>query len=175
VRKLLVAVAAGFGAIVLTGAPSWAATIIVTPSTIIAGHSVTVSGSCAPDLNTSGEAVSSAFLHDASHDFAGVGAAFFHTNPTTGAFSVSAFVPAAVAPGAYNVSVRCGGGLLGAATLTVVSGATTSTTAPALAFTGRNPWPLSAAGLALIALGLAVVALVRPARGLHFNRATVRR
>jgi hypothetical protein len=174
--KIVAAVAAGFGAIIIAAGPAGAATITLTPSTVVAGHSVTVSGNCAPDLNTSGEAISPAFLHDASHDFAGVGAAFFQTNPTTGAFSVAALVPATTAPGSYNVSVRCGGGLLGAATLTVTgAAATTAATTPALASTGRKLWPLSAAGVTLLGLGFGLVLLVRPARGLHFNRATFRR
>src|SRR6266516_2088948 len=89
----------------------------VRPSTVAAGQSVQVSGSC--EANTTGFALSTAFLHDASHDFAGVGAVSFSTN-ATGAFSAEASIPATISPGTYPVTARCGGGNLGiSVTLTV--------------------------------------------------------
>jgi len=91
----------------------------VSPSTVPAGQSVQVSGSC--EANTTGFALSTAFLHDASHDFAGVGAVSFNTN-AAGAFSAQASIPATTSPGTYPVTARCGGGNLGiSATLTVTS------------------------------------------------------
>jgi hypothetical protein len=91
----------------------------VSPSTVTAGQSVQVSGSC--EANTTGFVLSTAFLNDASHDFAGVGAVSFTTS-ATGAFSGQALIPATIPPGNYPVTARCGGGNLGiSATLTVTS------------------------------------------------------
>ena len=54
------------------------ASIAVSPHTQHAGGSVQVSGTC--EAGTSGFAISRAFLHDTTHDFAGVGAAPFTTD-----------------------------------------------------------------------------------------------
>jgi hypothetical protein len=107
--------------VILLAAPAAAAapTLSVHPGAVNAGGSVQVSGSCQP--NTTGFAISHAFLHDASHDFAGVGAAPFSTN-ATGKFAVTAQVPSSIAAGSYSVTARCGGGNLGVtATLTVTA------------------------------------------------------
>ena len=78
-----------------------------------------VSETCDP--NSEGFAISTAFLHDATHDFAGVGAATFAYRTWAGHFSVPAQVPANIMPDQYSASARCGGGNLGiAATLTVI-------------------------------------------------------
>jgi hypothetical protein len=91
----------------------------VSPTTVRAGQSVHVSGSCEP--NTQGFVLSSAFLHDASHDFAGVGAVGFSTS-ATGGFAGQASIPATISPGTYTVTARCGGGNLGISlTLTVTA------------------------------------------------------
>jgi hypothetical protein len=105
------------------------ATLHVTPSTVPAGGAVQVSGTCEP--NTEGFAISHAFLHNASHDFAGVGAAPFTTN-AAGAFSVTAAIPSSIAAGSYTVTARCGGGNLGiAVSLTVTSASGAPTAVPA--------------------------------------------
>lgn len=104
-------------------AAAGSASLHVTPTTAPAGSQVRVSGTCDP--NTGGFAISTAFLHDATHDFAGVGAVPFDTNGS-GAFSVRAQIPATRTPGTYQVTARCGGGNLGiAATLTVTPAAPT--------------------------------------------------
>ena len=111
-RKLLALTIALIPAIWLA-APAGAApspSLHVTPSTVAAGGSVQVSGTCEP--NTSGFAISPAFLHDATHDFAGVGAASFTTD-AAGSFTVTAQIPASITPGSYDVTGRCGGGNLG--------------------------------------------------------------
>jgi hypothetical protein len=105
------------------------ATLHVTPTTVPAGGSVQVSGTC--ESNTDGFAISHAFLHDATHDFAGVGAAPFTTD-AAGAFSVTATIPSSTAAGSYNVTARCGGGNLGiAVTLTVTAASGPPTAVPA--------------------------------------------
>jgi hypothetical protein len=97
------------------------ASLHVTPTSVAAGDAVQVSGTCEP--TTTGFAISQALLHDATHDFAGVGAASFTTD-TAGSFAVTAQVPASITPGSYAVTGRCGGGNLGiSATLTVTAAA----------------------------------------------------
>ena len=87
-----------------------ASSLHVTPRTVAAGGTVQVSGTC--ESHTTGFAISPAFVHDAGHDFAGVGAVGFSTN-AGGAFSVTAQVAAGTVPGIYSVTARCGGGNLG--------------------------------------------------------------
>lgn len=113
----------------LLAAPATAATptLAVHPGSVSAGGSVQVTGSC--EANTTGFAISHAFLHDAGHDFAGVGAASFNTN-AAGTFSVTAQVPASTAAGSYTISARCGGGNLGVTATLTVTAAAGSTAAP---------------------------------------------
>ena len=135
------------------------ASIAVSPSSQHAGGSVQVSGSC--EAGTSGFAISRAFLHDATHDFAGVGAVPFTTD-SMGHFGTTAMISRAAVPGSYTVSARCGGGNIGVtATVTVTSRSSVPsvpTQVPAgtggLAATGSGTTPL---GLELAALGGALV------------------
>jgi hypothetical protein len=125
---LSIALVAGLWLAAPAGA-SPAATLHVTPTTVPAGGSVDVTGSCEP--STAGFAISHAFLHDATHDFAGVGAAAF-TTTAAGSFSVAAAIPASIPPGSYDVTARCGGGNLGiTVTLTVTASTTPPTAVPA--------------------------------------------
>jgi hypothetical protein len=141
------------------------ASIQVSPASQQAGGSVHVSGTC--EANTSGFALSHAFLHDSTHDFAGVGAAPFTTN-ATGSFAVTAQIPSSIPAGTYTVSARCGGGNIGVTANLVVTAASTTpshaTTPPTqvpagsggLAATSATP---SASELELIAAGIALVVL----------------
>lgn len=86
------------------------ASLSVSPKTVVRGHTVTVTGRCEP--NTVGYVISTAFYHDASHDFAGVGAETIATN-IVGEFSATPLVPTSIAPGEYVISARCGGGNIG--------------------------------------------------------------
>lgn len=155
-RRLLV-LAIGLMSVIWLAAPATAAdaTLHVSPHTVPAGGTVQVSGTCEP--HSVGYVLSSAFVHDASHDFAGVGAVQFSTN-SGGAFSVSAQVAAGTAPGSYSVGARCGGGNLGiTATLTVTAAAGSAPTAvPAgsggLAATQRTSQPLLFGGIGLLVL-----------------------
>jgi hypothetical protein len=133
------------------------ASLHVMPSSVAAGSSVQVSGTC--EANTVGFAISHAFLHDATHDFAGVGAVQFKTN-AAGAFSATAQVPSSIAPGSYDVTGRCGGGNLGiSVTLTVTAASGPPTAVPAgsggLAAPShaRPPWVLAGIGAALLLVG----------------------
>lgn len=138
------------------------ASIAVSPSSQHAGGSVQVSGTC--EASTSGYAISSAFRHDATHDFAGVGAASFTTD-SMGHFATTAMISSAATPGSYTVSARCGGGNIGVTATVVVapassvpSGPSVPTQVPAgtggLAATGSGTTPLE---LELAALGGALV------------------
>jgi hypothetical protein len=95
------------------------AALKVSPNTIVAGGSVQITGYC--EANSTGFAISPAFLHDATHDFAGVAAVSFSTN-AAGTFSVTAQIPASIAPGNYSVGARCGGGNLGISAALTVTG-----------------------------------------------------
>lgn len=156
-RSALVTVAAG---VTLAGAVAGAAattSLQVSPTSVAAGSSVHVSGTC--EANTTGFAISHAFLHDATHDFAGVGAATFSTNGA-GAFSTTAQIPASTSPGSYIVTARCGGGNLGIeATLVVTTAGGVPTAVPAgsgghAATTVSGTWELLVGSLgALLLLG----------------------
>jgi hypothetical protein len=163
-RRLL-ALAIAMVPVIWFAAPAAAAapTLHVNPHTTAAGGSVQVTGSC--EANTTGFAISPAFVHDASHDFAGVGAAPFSTN-AAGAFSVTAQVASTTAPGTYSVTARCGGGNLGiSATLTVVADSAPPTAVPAgscgLAATSDASLPrlmvLGGSGLLLLVAGGALL------------------
>jgi hypothetical protein len=126
----LVTVLAVLAAALLAGAaPAGAApaSLQVTPATVPAGRTVTVSGTC--EANSAGSVISHAFLHDATHDFAGVGAVSFTTG-STGAFVTHPVIPRSTLPGSYEITARCGGGNLGiAAHLTVTSASAGAPTA----------------------------------------------
>jgi hypothetical protein len=125
---LVIALVPGLWLAAPAGAAS-PATLHVVPTSVPAGGSVQVTGSC--ESSTQGYAISRAFLHDATHDFAGIGAAPFTTDPT-GAFSVTAEIPPSTAPGSYDVTARCGGGNLGiTVALTVTAASGTPTAVPA--------------------------------------------
>lgn len=153
-------------------APAPSVSLVVSPSSVPAGGVVRVSGTC--EANTEGVAFSTAFLHDAAHDFAGVGAAAIATD-AAGAFSADAQIPASTAPGTYTVSVRCGGGIIGvSAALTVTAPGAPPTAVPAgsggrAAATGSGRRDadllLGGVGLLLVAGGaLGVTRLRRPFR-----------
>lgn len=153
--SVLVAAATTAGVVLWTALPAAAADFTVTPTSIAAGGTVQVAGNC--EANTSGFAISQAFLHDATHDFAGVGAAPFSTD-ASGNFTTSASIPASIAPGAYDVTVRCGGGTLG---ITVVLNVTKG---GQLAVTGPDAVAVAGFGALLLAAGVIVMVKVRRPR-----------
>lgn len=165
---LLVFVAALLPTMSAGAAPS--ASLHVSPSTVPAGGSVKVSGTC--EASSGGSVISHAFLHDATHDFAGIGAVQFETD-AAGDFSAVAQIPRAITPGAYDVTARCGGGNLGISlSLTVTTGAPTGVPAgsgglavPTRVHTNRQQTVLFGAGLALLGIcGLVTLPLRRTRR-----------
>jgi hypothetical protein len=154
-RRALVALSLSLGWVIVSAFSATAASsasLSVSATRVSQGGAVTVSGRCEP--NTSGVVISKAFLHNATHDFAGVGAVSFTTG-TSGRFQVVASIPDTRAVGTYTVTARCGGGNLGISrSLTVV--------AFSLPRTGSGPvLPATALGLALLAVGIALLALDR--------------
>lgn len=162
-RRLGLTVLFGVALAGLVAAPATAApaSLVVAPMTVGAGGSVHVSGTC--EAHTSGFAISHAFLHDAAHDFAGVGAVSFTTD-AAGAFAVDAQIPSSITPGTYTVTGRCGGGNLGISRTLVVtaaaavpsqvpagSGGRAATTAP---HTRDMQWLLGGVGLLLLLGGV---------------------
>lgn len=100
-------------------AVAWAKlSIVVSPTTVKAGHTVTVSGSagkyCSKEQLT---LISHAF--PSKHEFASVPALFVKT-ASGGSFSVKTTIPSTRRAGKYTITGRCGGGNLGvSATLKV--------------------------------------------------------
>ena len=103
-------------------------TMRVSPSKVPAGDTVHMTGVFEP--NTGGKFISEAFLHDADHDFAGVGAVDFTTD-AAGRYSTNARIPSNRKPGRYAISVRSGGGNVGSPASVVVVAARPPTGVPA--------------------------------------------
>ena len=152
VRRVLWAWGLCLAGVALAASPAAAATVSLNLSAvrIAPGGVVTIAGQC--QAHSTGFVISAAFLHDATHDFAGVGAVAFATS-SSGKFTVVARIPATRALGVYTVTARCGGGNLGIArSLTVVTATLPATgSGPAASITA---WALilTAAGGALLAL-----------------------
>ena len=136
--------------LLVSAGPAAAASISVSPASVPAGGTVTVSGSaaggCAPGDQVT--LISKAFSHQ--HDFAGV-PAIFATSQANGHFSVSTQIPSNRAPGNYTVGGRCGGGNLGQQAPLQVTAA--SGTLPR---TGFAAWLSAGLGLCLVAGGVAL-------------------
>ncbi len=152
-RQTAAVVATGLVAGALVGAaPAAAATasISVSPASVAAGGTVTVSGSAAGGCPQGSQVTLISQAFSAQHEFAGVPAIFATTGPG-GSFSTSTQIPSNRAAGSYTVSGRCGGGNLGKqATLRVTAGSAT------LPRTGSAAWLLGGIGVVLLASGLAV-------------------
>jgi hypothetical protein len=154
--------AATVGMFTLLAAPAWAAPVAihVSPSSVVAGDTVTLSGSAGPDCSGPVTLISKAFVH--THDFAGLPAVFAAVKPG-GAFTTTTEIPRSRAAGTYTITGRCGGGNLGvSATLMVRAPSSVSGRLP---FTGSTTAPLLFAGLGL--LGLGALAFVAGRRGRH--------
>jgi hypothetical protein len=123
------------------------------PSTVVAGGGkLFINGSC--EATTSGFVISQAFASQPSvSEFAGVPALPITTS-STGTFGIGLTIDPSVSPGAYSVSLRCGGGLAASGTLTVVR---------TLARTGAPVGKPATVGVVLLAVGVAL-AMVRRRR-----------
>jgi hypothetical protein len=123
----------GGGTLVVRAAPTTpAATLHVSPRSIAAGDTVTLSGSVGPDSAGSECAsrltlISEAFAH--THDFAGLPAMVVAVKPD-GTFTATTRIPRSKPAGTYTVTGRCGGGNLGVAAKLVIRAAASPTTTP---------------------------------------------
>jgi hypothetical protein len=128
--------AAAIGTPALLAVPAWAASptppvaVHASPNPVLAGHTVTVSGSVGPDqagseCATGVKLLSRAF--NSNQDFAGVPALGATVRPD-GTFTATTTIPRSKAAGSYTISGRCGGGNLGASATLVVRAAASPTT-----------------------------------------------
>jgi hypothetical protein len=132
----------GGGTLVVQAAPTTPpANVRVSPRSVAAGDTVTLSGSVGPDSAGSECAsgvtlLSKAFVH--AHDFADVPAVFAAVKPD-GAFTTTTTIPRSKAAGTYTISGRCGGGNLGVSATLTVRAAASPTTTPAPAPPAPGP------------------------------------
>lgn len=105
---VVAAALAGFAAFALAAGKA----LRLSPSSVVRGHVVTVSGSVdhGCSVRDSVTLISRAFVH--THDFAGVAAVFAPVR-ANGTFRAVTRIPASRRPGRYTVTARCGGGNLG--------------------------------------------------------------
>jgi hypothetical protein len=119
----------GGGRLVVQAAPS---TLQVSPRSVTAGDTVTVSGWLPPAPGsacaTGVTLLSRAFV--GTHEFADV-PAIEAAVKADGTFTVTTKIPRAKAAGTYDITGRCGGGNIGASAALVVRAAPTPTTTPA--------------------------------------------
>ena len=87
------------------------ATLAVTPTTVVRGYSVVVSGT-APGCPTGDTVTILSHGFSQAHSFAGVPVVFARVK-VGGSFRTSTKIPAIKAPGSYGITARCGGGNLG--------------------------------------------------------------
>jgi hypothetical protein len=157
VRRIL-AVAA-VAVVALLAGPAWAAgaTIHVSPTSVPAGGTVTVSGSV-PGCQVGDQVtlISKAFVQ--THDFAGLPAIFTPVR-AGGTFSATTRIPGTKTPGTYGVTGRCGGGNLGVEAVLRVRAA-----AAGLPFTGASTLPELAVGFGLVGVGGLVLRAARRRR-----------
>jgi hypothetical protein len=104
----------------------------VSPRSVTAGDTVTVSGSVGPGQADSAcassiELLSRAF--DDTHEFAGVPAVMAAVRPD-GTFAASTSIPRSTPAGTYDISGRCGGGNVGVSATLEVRAAPTATSTP---------------------------------------------
>jgi hypothetical protein len=136
----------GGGTLVVRAAPTTpSAAIHVSPRSIVAGDTVTLSGSVGPDAAGSECAsgvtlISKAFIH--THDFAGLPAVFAAVKPS-GAFTATTTIPRSKPAGTYTITGRCGGGNLGVSATLVVRAAASPTTTPAPAAPSATTPPVT--------------------------------
>jgi hypothetical protein len=108
------------------------ATVQVSPRSVAAGDTVTVSGSVGPDSAgvecSSVTLLSRAFVH--TYDFAEVPAVGAAVKPD-GTFTATTTIPRSKPAGTYTITGRCGGGNLGVSATLVVRAAASPTTTPA--------------------------------------------
>ena len=154
--------AAAIGTPALLAVPAWAASptppvaVHASPNPVLAGHTVTVSGSVGPDqagseCATGVKLLSRAF--NSNQDFAVVPALGATVRPD-GTFTATT-IPRSKAAGSYAITGRCGGGNLGVSATLVVRAPASPTTTPA-------PVPPPATGPTVTAPAVSAPAITGP-------------
>jgi hypothetical protein len=164
---LAVIAAAGslwFGALGWASAASAAGSIAVSPSTVPAGETVTISGSIPTAGSASCESADAAIITSTAQLFPPDGFGPQAARNAEGGFSVHYTVPDSTPPGTYALGLRCGGGNVGVSTdLTVTAQVQRLPTgAPVAGFGGarqvssdRGDWIAAGSLAAALAIGLA--------------------
>src|SRR6266536_5346620 len=136
----------GSARLVVRAAPTTPPVAIhVSPSSVAAGDTVTLSGSVGPapagsDCANGVTLISKAFVH--THDFAELPAVFAAVKPG-GTFTATTTIPRSKPAGTYTITGRCGGGTFGGATLLLVRAAASPTTTPAPAAPSATAPPVT--------------------------------
>jgi alpha-L-fucosidase len=148
----------GAAGALLTIVAANAASINVSPASIPAGGTVTVSGDVlAPGGQAGCQLPGTVLLFSGA--FGDINTPVQASAGADAKFSVSTAVPAAVAPGTYTITGRCGGGNLGVQASLVVTAAGLPSTGSGGLLTANSagqftPWYLPAALLALTAASI---------------------
>jgi hypothetical protein len=156
-RRALLVLAGSVGVIAMPGvALASAPTIVLTPSSVHAGGTVTVSGSTGGGCVAGDQVTLISAAFGGSGEFAGQ-PAVFATSTSSNSYSTTATIPVARTPGTYDVTARCGGGNFGVvAHLQVLA-----PTSGSLPFTGAPIAAEIAGGLTLVAVGGGLVLFAR--------------
>jgi hypothetical protein len=129
----------------LAGPAAAKVSLQVSPPSVRAGDTVTVSGSVGSGCPQGDQVTLTSTAFGPGHEFAGVPAILGQAGPG-GRFSVSTRIPSDRRPGTYSVGGRCGGGNFGSARFRVTGGG--------LPRTGVAAWEIGALGICLTAAGL---------------------
>ncbi len=161
-RRILCILAAAVWVVLMTASPASALAIHVSPSTVVVGGTVTISGDtlvngkpgCVPGDDVI--LISNAFNGHAV--FATQGSVHLK-NDATGHFRGTVTILSVVAPGTYTITGRCGGGNMGGAEATV--------TVTGLPRTGAEATPLFEVALGGLAAGSLAIGLGSGRRRRH--------
>ena len=133
--------------LLVTAAPAAASSIQVSPTSVSAGGSVTISGSVAGGCASGDQVTLTSTAFASGSEFAGV-PAVNTPSMSNGAFTATAQIGSNTQAGSYTVSGRCGGGNFGSAKFTV-----TAAPSGSLPRTGVDPAPLALTGLFMLLAG----------------------
>jgi hypothetical protein len=131
-RIIIALLFAAIGTLMPLAAPAWAASptppvvVHASPNPVLAGHTVTLSGSVGPEA--AGSDCSDIILYSdgfAPTNRVGDMTPVYATAKPSGAFSATTTIPRAKLAGSYRIYLRCGGATLGGGTLAVRAGPTT--------------------------------------------------
>jgi hypothetical protein len=154
VRRILCALAAGVWVVLIAATPASALAIRVSPSTVVVGGTVTISGDTLvngkPGCVAGDDVILISNALNGHAMFATQGAVHLK-NDATGHFRGTVTILSVVAPGTYTITGRCGGGNMGGAEATL--------TVTGLPRTGAATAPILEVALGGIAAGSLAIGL----------------